>query len=169
MIETNLILGIPGLPPESARNCVQELTPIPNGEFKKSINGNLMFLETTQRRRYRSVISCHDINSAICDEIWIGTQISVGCIQNLWQTIEIGKTEINLIRPAVEGSVCALNNFGEHIKFDQTDETVKLRTESDQRIFVCFRPWMTMRVIDFSVETDEWGMRSGWKLISEEI
>ena len=98
MIETNLILGIPGLPPESARNCVQELTPIPNGEFKKSINGNLMFLETTQRRRYRSVISCHDINSAICDEIWIGTQISVGCIQNLWQTIEIGKTEINLIK-----------------------------------------------------------------------
>ena len=169
MAETNLILGISGLPPESARNCVQELTPIPTGEFKKSVNGDLMFLETTERRRYRSIISCHDINSAICDEIWTGTQLSVGCIQNLWQTIEPGQSEVRLIRPPVEGSVTVLNNFGEHIKFELTDNTVRLKNSFDQRIFVCFRPWMTMRVVDFSMETDEWGMRGGWKLILEEI
>ena len=169
MTETNLILDVPGLPPESARNCVQELTPITNGEFKKSINGDLLFLETTVRRCYRSVISCKDINSAICDGLWIGTQLSVGCIQNLWQTIQPSQTEIRLIRHPVEGSVCVLNNFGEHIKFELADCTVKLQAPSEQKLFVCFRPWMTMRVVDFSIETDEWGMRGGWKLILEEV
>ena len=70
-----IILGIAGLPQERARNCVQELIPIANGNFKKSVNGNLLFLETSKRQKYRSVISCSDSQSPIIDKIWIGSQI----------------------------------------------------------------------------------------------
>lgn len=167
--ETNLILGISGFPPESARNCVQELTPIPNGEFRKSVNGDLLFLETSDRKRYRSAISCKDINSPIIDGIWVGTQINVGCIQNLWQVINVGETSVTLIRQAVEGSICAVNNFGDPIRHEVTDNLVTITQVSDEKIFVCFRPWLTMKVIDFSLETNEWGMSGGWKLILEEV
>jgi hypothetical protein len=169
MGETNLILGVSGLPPESARNCQQELSPIPNGEFKKSINGDLLFLETHERKRYKSIITCKDINSPIIDGIWVGSQISVGCIQNLWQAINPGELKAHLIRPAVEGSVCAVNNLGDAIPFKLIDNVVELNKTYDEKIFLCFRPWLTMRVINFSLDTDEWGMSGGWKIILEEI
>lgn len=169
MSESSLILGVSGFPPESARNCVQELYPIPNGEFKKSINGNLLFLESTERKRYKSVISCKDINSPIIDGIWIGSSISVGCIQNLWQSINIGETKIKLIRPPVSGSVAVVNNTGTPIKFNLLDDEINLETTHQEKIFVCFRPWLSMKVIDFSLETNEWGMSGGWKIILEEI
>ena len=169
MGETNLILGVAGLPPESARNCQQELSPIPNGEFKKSINGDLLFLETHERKRYKSVITCKDINSPIIDGIWVGSQISVGCIQNLWQAINPGESKVRLIRPAVEGSVCAVNNLGDAIPFRLVDDEVELNKIHDEKIFLCFRPWLIMLVINFSLDTDEWGMSGGWKIVLEEI
>ncbi|MDR0753607.1 MAG: hypothetical protein LBE95_02990 [Holosporaceae bacterium] len=169
MGETNLILGVAGLPPESARNCVQELSPIINGEFRKSINGNLLFLETNERKRYRSVISCKDTNSPIIEGIWVGSQLSVGCIQNLWQIINPGELKLRLIRPAVDGSVCAVNSLGDAIQFRLTDNEVELSKTFADKIFICFRPWLIMKVINFSLETDEWNMSGGWKLFLEEI
>ncbi|MDR2107812.1 MAG: hypothetical protein LBO73_04860 [Holosporaceae bacterium] len=170
MKETELILGVAGLPPESARNCQQELSPVPNGEFKKSVNGNLLFLETAERRRYRSVISCRDVNSPLIDGIWVGSQLTVGCIQNLWQSINRGESKIKLIRPAVDGSVCVVNRIGKPIRFFKSGtDGVELRRPLGERVFVCFRPWLTMRVINFSLETDEWGMSGGWKLVLEEV
>jgi hypothetical protein len=115
------------------------------------------------------VISCKDTNSPIIDGIWVGSQINVGCIQNLWQVINPGDRKIKLIRPAVEGSVCVVNNFGDAIRFTLTDDEIELHKTYDEKVFVCFRPWLTMKVINFSLETDEWGMSGGWKLILEEI
>ena len=169
MGETNLILGVAGLPPESARNCQQELSPIPNCEFKKSINVDLLFLETHERKRYKSVITCKDINSPIIDGIWVGSQISVGCIQNLWQAINPGESKVRLIRPAVEGSVCAVNNLGDAIPFRLVDDEVEFNKIHYEKIFLCFRPWLIMLVINFSLDTDEWGMSGGWKIVLEEI
>jgi hypothetical protein len=169
MCETNLILGVCGLPPESARNCKQELAPIANGEFKKSINGDLLFLESNERRRYRSVISCTDTNSPIIDGIWIGTQLSVGCIQNLWQAINPGELKVRLIRPAVEGSICAISQLGDPVRFKVDGDEVELYRTYEEKIFVEFRPWLIMKVINFSLETNEWGMSGGWKLILEEV
>ncbi|MCR5224463.1 MAG: hypothetical protein K6C34_00070 [Alphaproteobacteria bacterium] len=39
----------------------------------------------------------------------------------------------------------------------------------DETVFICFRPWLTMQVVDFSLITDEWGMSGGWKLSLEEV
>lgn len=169
MSDTNLIFDISGFPPESARNCVQELSPIPNGEFRKSLNGDLMFLATSERRRYRSVITCRDVNTPIIDKLWIGSQLHIGCIQNLWQSFKPGETKITLIRPAVAGSINAVNNFGEPIPFKLIDNELHLYAQNDSEVFVCFRPWLTMRVISFKMTTDEWNISGGWTLELEEI
>lgn len=169
MTESNLILGIAGLPPESARNCIQELSPIANGEFRKSINGNLMFLETTERKKYKSTISCSDTASPIADKLWIGSQITVGCIQNLWQSIMPGERQAILIRPAVAGSICVINNFGKHVPFQCTDNVVDLYRTYEEQLFICFRPWLTMLVKSFQIMSNEWDLTGGWKLELEEV
>ena len=164
-----IILGISGLPQEQARNCVQELMPIANGNFKKSINGNLLFLETSKRQKYRSIIFCSDSQSPIIDKIWIGSQINVGCIQNLWQIIHPGETISDLIRPAVYNSIRVIDNLGQNVPYSISGNRIHLKRPSTQKIFVSFRPWLTMLVTNFSMKTNEWEMESGWKLESEEI
>jgi hypothetical protein len=83
--------------------------------------------------------------------------------------IPAGESKIRLIRHPVKGSVCAVNNFGDPIKFNLRDDEIELQKKHEEKIFICFRPWLTMRVTDFLLETDEWTMSSGWKLILEEI
>ena len=169
MNESNLILGVFGLPPESARNCIQELYPIPNGEFKRSINGDMLFLESTERKRYKSTISCKDLNTPIIDGIWVGSKVNVGCIQHLWQSISPGDTATTLIRPAVDSSICVIDKSGNPLKFNYSNNIISIYKTHQERIFVCFRPWLAMQIIDFSMETNEWSMSGGWKLVLEEI
>ena len=170
MSETNLILGLVGMPPESARNCTQIISPIPNGEFQKTVNGESVFLKSNELKKYKSTIMCKDVNIPIIDKIWIGSQINVGCIQNLWQSIEPGKTEVILIRPPVKDSVGVLNEEGQEIPFElESDNKVKIVKTYEEKIFVYFRPWLTMQVTNFQLETDEWGMSGGWKLELEEV
>lgn len=170
MGETSLILGLVGMPPESARNCKQKISPIPNGEFRKTINGESVFLKSNELKKYKSVIECKDINAPIIDKIWIGSQINVGCIQNLWQSIEPKDNEAVLIRPPVSESVGAIDAIGKQIRFELLDDNkIKITKPSEKRIFVYFRPWLTMQVTNFYLETDEWGMSGGWKLELEEV
>ena len=164
-----IILGIAGLPQERARNCTQELIPIANGNFKKSINGNLLFVETSKRQKYRSIISCSDSLSPIIDKIWIGSQINIGCIQNLWQVIRPGETILDLIRPAVFDSIRVIDKLGQNVPYSISGKRILLKKSSLQKTFVSFRPWLTMLVTNFSMKTNEWEMESGWKLESEEI
>lgn len=169
MSETNLILGVNGLPPESARNCIQELRPIPNGEFRRTVNGNIVFLEANENKKYKSVISCRDLNSPIIDEIWVGSYVKVGCIQNLWQSIPSGTTQITLCRNPVAGSACVIDGSGSPVRFTCNDNKVEIDKPYKERLFVCFRPWLQMQVTDFSIETNEWGMTGIWKIVLEEV
>ena len=67
------------------------------------------------------------MNTPIIDKIWIGLQINVGCIQNLWQSIEPGKTEVILIRPPVKDSVGVIDEEGKQIHFElASDNKVRL-------------------------------------------
>lgn len=171
MCETNLILGLVGMPPESARNCTQEISPIPNGEFHETVNGERIFLKSNDKRRYRTTIVCKDLNSPLVDRMWIGSQISVGCIQNLWQTIDPGKVEVTLVRPPVKNSVGVINEEGIPVRFklSSEDNIVVIEKPIKARVFVYFRPWLTMQVTNFKLETNEWGMSGGWRLDMEEV
>lgn len=171
MCETNLILGLVGMPPESARNCTQEISPIPNGEFRETVNGERIFLKSNDKKRYRTTIICKDLNSPLIDKMWVGSQINVGCIQNLWQAIDAGKTEVTLVRPPVKNSVGVINEEGIPVRFQLSSEGNKVTIEKprETKVFVYFRPWLTMQITNFRLETNEWGMSGGWRLDMEEI
>jgi hypothetical protein len=159
------------MPPQSANNCVQTLSQIPNGELRRSINGNPLFLKVTDQRRYRSVILCRDANVPPIDGIHVGARVNVGCIIDLWQSILPGETSVALSHAAVDGSVNAITLFGTQVEFLLDDERrhVILQAPLAETVHVHFRPWMLMLVTDFCMETDEWAASGGWKLTLEEI
>ena len=76
---------------------------------------------------------------------------------------------MDLIRPAVSGSIRVIDNLGQNVPHSISGNRILLKKSSPQKTFVSFRPWLTMLVTNFSMKTNEWEMESGWKLESEEI
>lgn len=169
MSQSNLTINVANFPPLSARGCIQTLQLIPNGEFKRNINGELIFIQTTCEKKYKSSIECTDINSISIDNLWIGKIATVGCIQTLWQTVDIGTQECKLIRRAAPNSINALTKDGNSVEFVFDGTVLTLTKKLKEVVFVSFRPILEMYIIDFSLRTDEWGMNCMWKMLLEEV
>lgn len=169
-METDLILSVGGLPPLSARGCVQELMPVNNGTFRRTINGTLLHLGHTLK--YRSVITCEDKTSLATHGLMPGSLVRVGCIQRLWQKVN-GDEKIILEREAIEGSVAAVDSNQQPITIrqvaGQSVDLMPFAIPNDGDSFITYRPWLTMRVINYSLITHEWGVKVGWRLELEEI
>lgn len=168
MSETLLTITNIGFPPLSARGCRQELIPIPNGEFRKTINGDLVFIKTSEEQKYKTVIKCSDMNCPATGNIWIGRVVEIGCIQNIWQNYDDYTADIELSRDPVDGSVVVIDSDGNHIKHDVDGRKVRLRAMGNGMIYVAFRPKMKMLITDFRIETNEWDLTSSWTLSAEE-
>src|SRR5438046_2382455 len=106
-MESELILSIGGLPPLSARGCTQELTPIQQNLFRRTINGSLIYLGQKTQQRYRSLITCHDQSVLATEGLWPGQRLRMGCIQRLWQ--KAMGAEVLLEREAIEASIIAVD------------------------------------------------------------
>lgn len=140
---TLLTMSGPGVPPYSARGLTQSLDPIDfASQTRRTINGNLKDLSVSQFRKYKSKISGKDQLPPACAGVWPGQLVSVECISELCYAT--GGTFSTPERTAVAGST---------------------RVEGD---FTFYRPVLEMRVIQFSIETDEWGAQVGWSMDLEE-
>lgn len=151
------------MPPLSARGCVQELMPVSLGALRRTINGKLVYVGKPQLK-YRSHIWCQDKGALASEGLWRGTLVKVGCIQRLWQKADGG--QVVLERDPVEGSVAAVDSLQVPVNIT----SVKGRTVVVERKgFICYRPWLEMRVTGFSLTTHEWEVKGGWKLELEEV
>ncbi|MDR3285356.1 MAG: hypothetical protein LBS83_01585 [Holosporales bacterium] len=168
-MQTDLTLSIGGLPPMSARGCVQELKPIAQGVFKRTINGELIFVGNADHK-YTSTIKCSDAIPLATEGLQIGTQICVGCIQLLCQKIESGTKTVVLERDVVPGSVQVFDENNQNIDdFSVENRTIFLNNQQQKERFVSYNPLLNMRVVSFSLLTDEWNMKSWWTLELEEV
>ena len=167
-MESELIMSKGGFPPLSARGCVQQLTPIESGELRRTINGVLIYTGKSLTHKYRSLITCEDKASVALKGIWRGSEVRIGCIQRLWQKV-VG-TQAILERHPFPGSIFVISEKGAEIEVESIkDRTLALRMTSSEEGFISYRPWMDMRVMTFSLLTNEWGMKAGWRLELEEI
>jgi hypothetical protein len=169
-METDLILSVGGLPPLSARGCVQELMPVNNGTFRRTVNGTLLHLG--HALKYRSIITCEDKTSLATHGLRPGSLVRVGCIQRLWQKVN-GDQTIMLEREAIEGSIGAVDSNQQSIVVrqvvGQSVDLMPFATPTDGECFITYRPWLMMCVITYSLTTHEWGIKTGWRLELEEI
>lgn len=170
MNETDLTLEIIGkgnsLPPFSARECTQTLTPLPRETMRRTINGVLVFVGNKGHRKFHSLISCKDKASPAFGDVWKGSRLKVGCLQYLTQVIPQNVQTIELERPAV--SLCVLNPEGKVLSIGKTEERTLFLTPPYLGGFVTYRPLLFMIVKNYHLETDEWGQTVGWSLELEE-
>ncbi len=168
-METELILSKGGLPPFSARGCQQQLIAINNGEFKRTINGNMVFLGSGQPTKYKSVITCKDKTSAALDGVQRGSEITIGCIQRLWQKIPINQEFVKTEKPYVDNSIVIMDNQQNSIPFSiKPDKSIHVGA-LEKEVYLSYRPELFMQITDFQFYTDEWGIQVGWQLDCEEI
>lgn len=133
------ITGI-GVAPYSARGLKQTLAPVQAAsQNRRTINGTLVNTAVTQFRKYKSTISGSDQLSPALAGIWPGMTVTVECI------VELASGSGTPDRTAVSGSS---------------------RTEEG---FTYYRPVLIMKVMDYSIESDEWGAQVSWKLDLEEV
>lgn len=166
-METELIIEGCNFPPLSARGCAQELTVVPEGAFKRTVNGDLTYLGP-ENHKYRSVITCEDKVTLVNEgALARGAMVRIGCLQRLWQQ---GNGKMTLEREAVAGSVAAMDAMQNPVVVQVLDsKTVEVSDSKNEKVFVSYRPYLSMRVISLTLRTDEWGLKAGWILESEEI
>lgn len=169
-METELTLSLGGLPPLSARGCYQELTPVVQGLWRRTLNGILTYIGL-EDVKYKTLITCKDKTVIATESFLPGNPLEVGCIQRIWQKVDLDKDNksIKLKRPAVKGSVFVVNELGENEDIKELNEQEITFNNRDELMFVSYRPVLTMMVKDFKLHVDEWGMTGGWSLMMEEV
>ena len=168
-MESELTINIGGFPPFSARGCEQELTPIEQGEFHRNINGDLIYLGADTHAKYKSTIKCDDKAAIATDGLYRGREIELGCIQRLWQKFEANQTELTLDKTPVEGSLYAYCKDQKEIEILKVDGKNVTLVTPNHGGYLCYRPLLCMRVIQYSLKTNEWGIKVGWQMECEEI
>ena len=141
MVSTLLSIDLIGMSPYASRLLNQSLTPIEAAtQMRRTINGNLIDISLSQFRKYRTEISGNDQLPPAFSGIYPGAEIVVDCLAEL--SYPVGGSP------------------------DRTVVSGSSRTEAG---FVFYRPRLTMRVLAFKQNTDEWGAAVSWNLIAEEV
>ncbi|MBS0272282.1 MAG: hypothetical protein JSR85_06510 [Proteobacteria bacterium] len=170
MKETDLTLEIVGrgssLPPFSARECTQTLTPLPQGSLRRSINGTLIWIGNKGYQKYRSTISCKDKACPSLDGVWKGTLLRVGCLQTLTQTILKDTLQLQLEREPTSFYIYDKN--GKLWPGEKRDSRWLALSPKFSGGFITYHPLLMMIVKDYTLETDEWGLSVRWTLELEE-
>lgn len=130
-----------GIPPYSARGLSQTLTPVPaSQQLRRTINGALVDFSSSQFRKFQSTISGSDQDPPALNAVWPGTELVVDCICEIAYESSTGGPD----RQEVAGSI----------------------READS--FTFYRPQLTMKVVNFTMQKDEWGAQVSWSLELEE-
>lgn len=166
--ESELILNKAGFPPLSARGCTQQLMPIESGSFHRTINGRLIYAGKAIAHKYRSIIFCEDKSCIALDGFWRGSDLRVGCIQRLWQKVSEIKTILD--RDPIEKSVFIISPHEEAREIlSVSGRDIILENDVLPETYVSYRPWLDMKIMNFSFMTNEWGLKVGWQLELEEV
>jgi len=168
-MESELTINIGGLPPFSARGCEQVLIPITQGDFHRNVYGELIYLGDDTHTKYKSVVKCSDKAAIATNGLYRGRELELGCIQRLWQKFEENQRDIRLDKLPVGVSIFAYDDENQEITIMHSQgKSVQLQTPHTKG-YICYRPLLNVRVVQYSLSTNEWGVRVGWEMECEEI
>lgn len=139
--DTLLVISAFGMPLYSARGITQNYTPIDiDGQFERSINGTLIDLSYSPWRKFKTVISCTDINSPPLDALYKGLQVDISCVFE-FKYLTVGGSAT---RTAVEDSARIVDDY------------------------TFYRPVLTCLITNITDSRDEWSAQSAWQIEAEE-
>jgi hypothetical protein len=139
--DTLLVLSGVGVPRYSARGLSQTLTHIEAAsQLQRTINGGMMDISRPEFRKYKSTISATDQRPPAVDGKWPGQLVTVDCVSEL-----CCPSAGTPARAIVPGS-------------DYIEEGFKF-----------YRPRLSMIVVGFNIQRDEWGADNSWTMELEEV
>jgi len=140
---TVLTLSGDGVQPYATRGASQTLSPIQGAsQVDRTVNGKLVDLSFDDGfKKFASTISCNDQTAPAFEKSWPGLILTVGCISELCYKTSGGTPT----RPVVSGSS---------------------RVDGD---YTFYRPTLTMMVLGYTAQTDEYGCAVSWSMQLEEI
>lgn len=131
-----------GVPPYSARGLKQTLEPIGQAsQMKRTVNGDLDDVSFEGFRKYKSTISGTDQQPPNFNGKWPGLTVIIDCIAELAYAHDDGETPD---RPVVPGS------------------------EFVEGAHTSFRPRLTMRIVNLTIQQDEYQRQVAWTCEVEE-
>lgn len=140
---TLLRLSPLGVPPYSARGITQTLEPIAaSSSMRRTVNGELIDLSVEELRKYKSTIQCTDQRHPALSGVWPGMTLTVSCVA------ELGYEETTDAAP---------------------ERTVVDDSSYTEEGFTYYRPMLSMKVVGYQVNHDEWGVVVGWTMELEEV
>lgn len=140
--ETLLVVSGDGMPPYSVRGITQTLEPIDAAKnLRRTVNGVLVDLSATQFKKYKSTITCTDVQSPAFDAIEVGDTLTVDCV-----------AELSYLTASSPASGPART-------------VVATRTEG---AYTFYRPRLTMVITSKQQSTNEYGAEISWTLELEE-
>lgn len=165
-IISDLQINQQGLPPFSARNCQQKITSFNPLGLRCTVNGEWVCIDPSAPLKYKTVISGTDFSSPGLHHLKIGEKIMVHCIQPFTQIAQAGQVE--LLRPAVLGSIQSYDALLQKIPFSNLESSVITQNFTEQTCFITYRPILTLVVTDFEMNFHEWGDQNQWILKATE-
>lgn len=136
------MIGI-SVPPYSARGIKQTLAPIDQAtNLKRTVNGALKDISFSGFQKYKSTISVTDQRPPNFDGLWPGKEAVIDCIAELSYCPDEGQTRQ---REAVPGS------------------------EKTEGAHIVYRPRLTVKVLTWNQDHDEYGAEIGWSIDLEEV
>lgn len=134
-----------GIPPYALRGIQQSLQPIDQASnVKRTINGTLKDVSSPDFRKYRSTIRCTDQQSPGLGKLWPGQRLTMQCASELSFEGSTDDSDGPFERPVVAGSA---------------------REESG---FTFYRPQLTVLVVAYNTELEEYEGQVAWQLDVEE-
>lgn len=131
-----------GIQPYSARGLSQSLEPIAQASnARRTINGALKDLAFDGFKKYKSTITANDQTAPAFAEQWPGKTIIVDCVAELSYLTAGGSAK----RSVVSGSS---------------------RVEG---AYTFYRPQLTMKVLGFTTNAEEYGAQVAWSMQLEEV
>ncbi len=139
---TDLIISPDGPPSFSARGVEQTFEPIAVAAPVRTVNGNLVNLAPPQFQKFRSTLTCTDVDPPAFSELWVGSIVSVACIE------EVGYLTITGNAPF--GRTVVRTRIGGDFTFVRLD-----------LLMMVMEPWRQTR--------NEAAGTTSWQLVLEEV
>lgn len=138
--DTLLVIDGMGVPLYAARGLTEALTLIDGAsQLERTVNGNFLDFAPDWARKYALKISCTDQRALPPDNVWPGDEVVVSCV-----------TELH--RPTADPAAHEVVTGSEFVEGGNT----------------YYRPKLTMTVIGFDMQTDEYSGDVSWSLTLEE-
>jgi len=167
---THLTIQGVGFPPYATQTCTQLLEAVPQGDFVRSLKGDLVFLGHQGADKYRSTLEGCDTTPPAFGALACGQIATVHCIQRFFE--EATTPHVRLTRPAVPTSLYAVDALGQPVSFEEGEDgqsVIITHWTQDPPIFLGYCPILRMVVLSFSLTSKGEGSSTRWQMILEEV